>query len=257
MISPASRFSIPGTRYLGKNIYHFHSLHSSNLELLSDNNALYTSGDIVLADEQSAGIGRYKRHWVSHFGGLYFSILFEDVENLTTFYPFVILCALAVRDRIADLSASRREICLKWPNDVYADGRKISGILVQSRNTGELSRVVIGIGINLNNEIPRDRELRNPAVNLAELSGQPVDISSFFSGLILTIDSFYHDFIQGKFPDFLPRLNQHIYGKNSFFKFTAGNRVLRVRALEYTKLGHLLAEDDKGKTLSLSIGELC
>ena len=241
MISQAKHIIHKNARYLGRNVYHFRKIHSTNTELLNDSEGKYTSGDIVWADEQTAGMGRYQRHWVSDYGGLYFSILFEDVEKLDNFYPFVILSSLAILKQTEASLGNTKHLKIKWPNDIYHNDKKLSGLLVQSRSSGTISRVVVGIGININNTLPKDHELRNPAVSLSGLLGKPVDMDLFFKELMDKINSEYHDFIQGKFPKKLADLNFYLYNKDKKTSFSQAGERFDIIPQKFTKNGQLSA----------------
>lgn len=125
------------------------------LEVDSTNSFLMNSeefdddGTVVLAEEQKKGRGRLQREWLSAPDkNLTFSILLKKVDpqkvNIIN-----LGAALAVSQALANLYQFNTE--LKWPNDVLIKGRKVAGILLESFSKGnELERVVIGIGINVN-----------------------------------------------------------------------------------------------------------
>jgi BirA family biotin operon repressor/biotin-[acetyl-CoA-carboxylase] ligase len=93
-------------------------------------------GHVVLADEQTAGRGRFGRAWASPLRGLYATFLVEAD-------PLISLHAgLASVRALADAGASAR---LKWPNDLWAGERKLGGILVETAD----DMALVGIGINL------------------------------------------------------------------------------------------------------------
>jgi BirA family biotin operon repressor/biotin-[acetyl-CoA-carboxylase] ligase len=97
-------------------------------------------GTVVVADEQTAGIGRHGHSWHSQDGGLYVSIILRLTEPL----PVLMLAlGLAARDAIALTTALQPD--LRWPNDVLLDGRKCAGVLAQL----EGGAVIAGIGINV------------------------------------------------------------------------------------------------------------
>jgi len=116
-------------------------------------------GTAVVADEQTAGIGRHGHSWHSQPGGLYVSIILR-LPNAT---PIVMLAlGLAARDAIASvplpygrgsvsaafLNRDREGVAvdLRWPNDVLLNGRKCAGVIAQR----EGGAVIAGIGINVN-----------------------------------------------------------------------------------------------------------
>ena len=108
---------------------------------------------LVIADEQTAGRGRFHRRWVTiRSTGLAFSLILKSPP----FDPKLIhrlagLGALAICDAIRIKYALSAQI--KWPNDVLLNQRKVAGVLVEARWVGErLKSAVIGIGINIASE---------------------------------------------------------------------------------------------------------
>jgi BirA family biotin operon repressor/biotin-[acetyl-CoA-carboxylase] ligase len=99
-------------------------------------------GSVVVAGEQTAGIGRHGHSWYSEPGaGLYYSIVLDLPEANPT---VTLALGLAAADAIAAVCGLRCDI--RWPNDVLCGRRKLAGILVQSSG----GRTVAGIGINVN-----------------------------------------------------------------------------------------------------------
>jgi BirA family biotin operon repressor/biotin-[acetyl-CoA-carboxylase] ligase len=107
---------------------------------------------LVVAAEQTAGRGRGSNRWWSPRGGLTFSLALEapPTKLPPPRWPQVALATgLAVCEALEEL-VPRADLRLKWPNDVYLSGRKVCGILSESV-PGCRDRIVIGIGINVNN----------------------------------------------------------------------------------------------------------
>jgi BirA family transcriptional regulator, biotin operon repressor / biotin---[acetyl-CoA-carboxylase] ligase len=133
-------------------IHHFDRLHSTNQTLwdLIDQGAIM--GTVIIASEQSAGRGQWGRQWNSSRGGLYLSaywtpkIAADQVLQLTLCSAWGI--AVALRDR-------HIPVALKWPNDLVLAGRKLGGILTETRVTqGSIAQAVVGVGINWDNLVP-------------------------------------------------------------------------------------------------------
>lgn len=104
-------------------------------------------GTVFTASEQTAGRGRQGRTWVAPAGSaLLMSVILRPAEASHRFAPLAAAMAVAETcEKLAGVSAA-----IKWPNDVWIDGRKVSGILVEARadQDPEKSWVVIGIGLN-------------------------------------------------------------------------------------------------------------
>lgn len=109
-------------------------------------------GTTITADSQTAGRGRQGREWVAPPGSaLLMSVILRPAEPRHRFAPLA--AALAVAETCEALAGVEAKI--KWPNDVWIEGRKVSGILVEARpdHDIECSWVVIGIGLNTSIEI--------------------------------------------------------------------------------------------------------
>ncbi|QBG35999.1 bifunctional biotin--[acetyl-CoA-carboxylase] ligase/biotin operon repressor BirA [Litorilituus sediminis] len=107
-------------------------------------------GQVCLAEFQSAGRGRRGRQWISPFGSqLYLSMYWYLEQGLSAAMGLSLVTALAVSDAIK--SYCDVQVQLKWPNDVYLDGVKLAGILIDLEGQPlEPSHSVIGLGLNIN-----------------------------------------------------------------------------------------------------------
>jgi BirA family biotin operon repressor/biotin-[acetyl-CoA-carboxylase] ligase len=125
-------------------------------------------GTTVIADEQTAGIGRLGRSWHSEADvGIYLSILLRLPVEPDSLPAITLLLGLAAREAIQTTTNTACD--LRWPNDVLIGGRKVAGILAQLVD----GCVVAGIGINANQtEFPP--ALRTPATSLRLESGGAV-----------------------------------------------------------------------------------
>ncbi|WP_430461199.1 bifunctional biotin--[acetyl-CoA-carboxylase] ligase/biotin operon repressor BirA [Thalassolituus sp. LLYu03] len=123
----------------------------------------------VLAEKQVAGRGRRGRQWVSPFGkNIYLSLLVSFSGGLSSLEGLSLVTAIAVERALVRLGITG--IGLKWPNDVYADGKKLAGILLEV--TGEYAshcQVVIGIGLNLSLSEDDARDIQQPWAELRAL----------------------------------------------------------------------------------------
>jgi BirA family biotin operon repressor/biotin-[acetyl-CoA-carboxylase] ligase len=122
-------------------------------------------GAVVVADEQTAGVGRFGRQWISEpEAGIYTSILLRLPLASSDLPVASLLIGLATAEAIK--KASQLACDLRWPNDVLISERKVAGILPQL----VAGLVIAGIGINVNNKaFPAD--LRTPATSLFLASG--------------------------------------------------------------------------------------
>jgi BirA family biotin operon repressor/biotin-[acetyl-CoA-carboxylase] ligase len=122
-------------------------LASTNAELLRRAAKGCEAGLWLLANRQIAGRGRCGRNWLSEEGNFTASLLLNEVA--APMLPLLSLAtSCAVWDALQPL-VGKRELKLKWPNDLLLDGGKLAGILLECANSNGAHHVVIGIGINL------------------------------------------------------------------------------------------------------------
>ena len=102
-------------------------------------------GLAIFAEQQSAGRGRTGATWHSRHGdGLLFSVILIDCQVAPEVLP--LMCAVGVATALGQIGETAARI--KWPNDILLGGRKVGGILVESRQTETSTAHIIGIGIN-------------------------------------------------------------------------------------------------------------
>lgn len=159
------------TSWLGRSLYFFEELPSTNTfaKKLKEEGVLH--GTLVLTDVQTNGRGQHDHKWIVEPGqNLTFSLIFEP-NNANRLNLLTLTCALSVKDTIENLTGVDAQI--KWPNDVLVKGKKLCGILTETVFIGnKLDRVVVGIGLNVNQQ-KFSGELENNATSLSiECSGE-------------------------------------------------------------------------------------
>lgn len=142
-------------------------------------------GTVVLADEQTAGIGRLGRTWQSIAdAGLYSSTLLRLAVSPAHLPVVTLVLGLATADAIQKSTGLACD--LRWPNDVLIRERKAAGILAQLHD----HCVVAGIGINVN-QTSFPTGLRTPATSLLlESNGKPQSREALAAQLLDSLDCF-------------------------------------------------------------------
>jgi BirA family transcriptional regulator, biotin operon repressor / biotin---[acetyl-CoA-carboxylase] ligase len=135
-------------------------------------------GGVVVADEQSAGLGRHGHSWHSESGsGLYVSVVLDPAPVLT------LALGLAAQSAIAETTGV---VCdLRWPNDVMLGTRKTGGILVQLTD----GKAIAGIGINVNHSA-FPSHLASEATSLRLYAGRPFSRDDILAALLPAIETF-------------------------------------------------------------------
>jgi BirA family biotin operon repressor/biotin-[acetyl-CoA-carboxylase] ligase len=140
-------------------------------------------GSVVIADEQTAGMGRFGRHWISDpEAGIYCSILLRLPLEPAALPVVTLALGLAAAEAIEQTTGI--DCDLRWPNDVLVRERKVAGILTQLQD----SCIVAGIGINVNQaELPDD--LRTPATSLKMACGKTLAREPIVVALLQRVDA--------------------------------------------------------------------
>lgn len=139
---------------------------------------------VVVAQVQKKGRGTKGRDFSSLKGGVYLSYLrFHDGFKAADAFKLNEGFSVAV---VKTLLAFGVKSGLKWPNDVYALDKKICGMLINNCVDGEdLDYTIVGIGVNVNNEIPSD--LADIAISVKQILGENCDLDAFTATLIFNL----------------------------------------------------------------------
>ena len=202
----------------------------------------------VIAKEQTAGRGRQGRSFFSPQGGLYLSALFfpqklkaEDGWMITT------SAAVSVCRAIEKVCGKTAEI--KWVNDIFSGGKKVSGILCETAYAEHIPYAVIGVGVNIFRGEPFPDDIKDTAGALFS-SPQGEEIYNLLAAEI--ISSIYSNEFLKTFDEYKRR--QFLTGKK--VTILSGNDTFAASVTGLDDRCRLEVTDENGKTLLLSSGEV-
>jgi BirA family transcriptional regulator, biotin operon repressor / biotin---[acetyl-CoA-carboxylase] ligase len=184
---------------LGRPIRHLDSVGSTNAEALAWAASGAPEGAVVIADEQTAGRGRWGRTWLSGRGSsLTFSLVLKPDASLLELGLLPSTLGVAVAEAIEELTSLH--VSLKWPNDVTYQGRKLAGILVETRvEANKVAAVIAGVGVNIGwgtDEIPE--EIAERATSLAiELDSEPPSRGRLIASILSWFEPLYDALLAG------------------------------------------------------------
>ena len=173
------------TSFLGRTLISEFELTSTNITAAELGDANAPEGLVVVADHQTAGRGRNGRSWLSPPNkNLYFSILLRPACPPAAVPQLAILTALSISKALP-----LPDITIKWPNDVWMNGRKLCGILSAMSCMGDKTDyAVIGIGINVNmRDFPDDIQ----GTSLALETGREFHRSEVLASVLDSIEEDY------------------------------------------------------------------
>lgn len=239
------------TRWLGQTVTFFDNLYSTNSYLKEISSENITHGQLCLTDHQTKGRGQYKRNWESAAGqNLTFTLAFRP-SRAGRFHILTLACARAVAAQIEHQTGCSAFI--KWPNDVLIKGKKVTGVLTETVfNGNELDRVLVGIGINVNQE-EFAAEVQKTAGSLKLAGGKEVDRETFLANLLSRIEFEYMRWHKQN-DELLKWINQKIigYGKWVGLRVNGYEEAGKFKLLGVDQSGQLAVIDSEGglKTFS-------
>ena len=167
--------------------YHFESIDSTS-SYLKKNYKEYDNLTFVSSDFQTSGHGRYSRVWESkEKENLLFSVLIKDKDLIGKYTSLSLFSAVAIYKVLDNFKL--KNISIKWPNDVYVNDKKISGVLLESVSfSNQIKALVIGVGINVNSLIFSD-ELKEKATSISLELNETISINE-------VKDKVYYEFLK-------------------------------------------------------------
>jgi BirA family transcriptional regulator, biotin operon repressor / biotin---[acetyl-CoA-carboxylase] ligase len=220
-------------------------------------------GALVVADRQTAGRGRRGRIWQAQAGeALLFSLVLRPSGRSTVLELLTTTLGVACADAIE--AACGLPVTLKWPNDVTIEGRKLAGILVESRlRGGVVEGVVAGVGINVRLGHELDDALVAQATSIAAEaeSQQGVTVPSrpdLLAAVLEKFEALYSNLsTDGGRADVVARATarSEVLGRVVIVRFADGSTI-EGTAKELTSSGALAIETGGGATTIVGMGEI-
>ncbi|MCK4857038.1 MAG: biotin--[acetyl-CoA-carboxylase] ligase [candidate division Zixibacteria bacterium] len=244
------------TKVLGRQIYSFETITSTNVEAYSLALRDEPEGTLVVAEEQSGGKGRLGRDWHSPpRQGIYASLILRPQISPALAPGFSLVVAVNLVECISELLGIEAKI--KWPNDVLIDGRKVAGILTELAAGADVVRfLIVGVGININQDIADfPAEIADKATSLKIVSGAPVNRVELLQKLLIKLEKRYLHFITDGLAAQLDTIKAHSSVLSRQIAFRRGGKSISGRAIDINGEGMLLVEVD-GEVMTLAAGEI-
>jgi BirA family biotin operon repressor/biotin-[acetyl-CoA-carboxylase] ligase len=256
-----------GQSIFGRNIVFHEVLGSTNNLAKELGSAGAPEGTLVLTEEQTAGRGRLERRWVSpRYSNLTFSVILRPHMQADQVFALTMVFALAAIDGMEEVCGLNSKI--KWPNDVYASGKKLGGILTELSTRGKLvDYVVLGLGLNVNwNPGPAvsnpgetaglDQTVMYPATSILAETGIEVSREHLLASILKRLEMYYHQVVEADLETFYDRWNRLsvLQGKRVVIDVMGEKISGRVNGTDET--GALMIEDEQGLEQRIICGDV-
>ena len=204
---------------------------------------------------QTSGKGRLGRTWVSHAKqALTFSVAYPFKKSIAELSGLSLACGLAVVKGISKASGISEEdlkksgLGLKWPNDIFLNGKKLAGMLLEGGqlDASQATWIVIGIGINLTADKHLENSIKRPIASLDQINRvQAIDSDILWSAILKELAETIEVFEQHSFKKFQDEWNSWDIYKNQNCAIIQ-NEQIQFEGLErgVDAEGHLLIESE-------------
>lgn len=241
--------------YFGKTLISLKTVDSTNnysTELLK--HGFVAEGTVIMAEDQTAGRGQRGSSWKSEPGAnLTFSIILSpSFIRLSDHFNLTRCVSLAVCDALRFLTAE--PFMIKWPNDILHRTSKVAGILIETISTGNMiSQVIVGIGINVNQEEGLDEF---NAESLKKITGKSYDLKD----VLLTTCSFLERrYLAWKKRGEKPLENEYLenlFGYQQWLRFKKADEEFLARIVQVNGDGRLVLETSDGLVTAYDLKQI-
>lgn len=181
------------TKFTGKKIHYYEAVPSTMDLAMELGMKGACEGTVVLAETQTKGKGRLGRIWFSpKYKGIYLSLILRPKFSPERTPLLTLLSAVSICEAIKEHCGIDAQI--KWPNDILIHNKKVAGILTElNAEMDEVNFVVIGIGLNVNNE---KKSLISGSTSLREVMGEEISRVALLQAILGRIEANYIYFAQ-------------------------------------------------------------
>ena len=195
-------------------------------------------GTVIAAKKQTGGYGKLRREWVSPVGGLWFSIILRPSKNIE---GLSLLFALWTIEFLESQTGLKMEI--HWPNDIYLNGKKLGGILLEGIYTDSTNNfLTVGMGLNINNKsglIPSEAN----AISLCEITGNEIRLDYLLEDLLMHLQFNFENAEKYGFKAFLENIIHICPMVDRKVEVTSGQNHYITDVLSIGDKGQLLLKD--------------
>ncbi len=241
---------------IGHKIVHYFRIDSTNTVALRMASSGAPDGTVVLAEEQTAGRGRFGRAWYSEkSSGIYVSIILRPKLAPSAAPVLTLMAGVAAQAAIERATGLAADI--RWPNDLLLNGKKLCGILTEmNAEVDRLHAVVIGIGINVNHRDIPD-ELRSIATSLRLEGGKVYSRAQILVGLLREIEQYYRILLKEGNQTIIDRwMAVSSYAQGKRIRILTGNGEFQAVTAGLEPTGALRVRRDDGREEPLVAGEI-
>jgi len=248
------------TVFIGRKMRYLENTPSTNAtgrQMVSEEDPEKLHGTVIIAEQQTGGVGRMGRAWVSPSGGIWTTIILKPNVPIDHIFMITMAGSLAVARAIRkefDLGA-----LIKWPNDIFIGNKKVAGLLLElSAEADTVHYCLLGIGIDAN--VPLDNftpELQKAITSVSAELGHEIDRSSFLARILKEFESRYLLLESGEFDTIVQEWKSLSCTLENRVQVRTLKNSFEGEAIDIDEYGALIIKKDNGKIERVIAGDCC
>lgn len=245
------------TKEIAKTIQYYFELPSTNktAKQLADNNNA-NNGTLIIAEKQTLGKGRFDRKWTSPSSGIWMSLILKPNIPPSEASKITQIAAASVYKALLNFGIN---VSIKWPNDIFINGKKLCGILTEMKcDIDRIHYLVLGIGLNVNlNAEEITDELKDIATSLKLEFNKTFSKSLILSEILNNFEPLYEKFIlENNICEVLNICRQNSNLLNQKAKLITYYKEEIVTCIGINDNGELIVKDADGYEKTVTSGEI-
>ena len=249
-----------GTRFIGKKMRYFENTPSTNWigkQMCSEGDVAKMHGTVIIAEEQTGGVGRMGRAWVSPTGGIWITIVLKPEIPVDHIFMITMAGSIAVARAIRkeyDLGA-----LIKWPNDIFIGNKKVAGLLLElSAEADKVNYSLLGIGIDVNVPLTNfSHELQERITSISAEIGREVERPALLARILKEFESRYLLLESGEYDAIVQEWKSLSCTLETRVQIRTLKNSFEGDAIDIDEFGALIVRRDSGKLERVIAGDCC
>jgi BirA family biotin operon repressor/biotin-[acetyl-CoA-carboxylase] ligase len=246
------------TSFIGKEMRYYEKISSTSAvarDLTAHQDPATLHGTVIVAEEQTGGMGRLGRAWASPGGGIWTTIILKPRIPIDRLFMLTMVGSLAVVRAIKKIAGIGALI--KWPNDIYIGSKKVGGVITELSAEGPIVHyVLVGIGVDANvplRDLPS--RIRDTATSLSSELGHEVDRISILATLLREFELRYNQVEGGEYDAIVREWKSLSWTLEHRVRIHLGTRTFEGEAIDIDDYGALIVRKDSGAVERVIAGD--
>ncbi len=241
------------TKYIGRKIYIFKNIDSTNLEAKRHINNHPIDGSVFISESQTAGKGRNNNLWFNYPNQqILMSIILEKKHSQSNHF-LTLVVGLSICKYLRHLT--NKSFYIKWPNDIIINNKKICGILTEAVTINNSTHFIVGIGMNIFQH-KFNHEISKKATSLVLETSDHYNINNIICDMLFYIEEQIEKFFHDNPNDFISHYKQLCINIGRHVKVNYKGKLIDGICVNINHKGELVVAVTLGQFLEINSGDV-